>query len=118
MTPRPSHPALTNNPPTGVAPISGWPSGVSVYWPACTNHVGPRSQIVRQNGVTRATDVGLDGSSTANGNAGSGVTGSAGGVGGVRGSVNRIEAPPNAGRQCAPVSSSIVIGASVGTLGS
>src|SRR5205809_990585 len=41
----------------------------------------------------------------------------AGSVGGVPRSVSRTYAPPRAGRQCAPVASSIVIGASCGTSG-
>src|SRR5437588_9126663 len=81
------------------------------------SHGAPRSHTVLQKGEIRATACGLAGSSSWNANAGSVGTLSTGGDGGVEGSVKSRNAPPNAGRQCAPVSSSIVIGAPCGTSG-
>ncbi len=110
---------LTQRPSSGVGPISGRWSGVIVYWPATIR--GARrarpAQTARQKGATRAAATGLAGSRSGRAKAGSTGTTSAGGVGGVSGSVCSRNAPPSAGRQWVPVSSSIVIGAPGGTGG-
>src|SRR5204863_7518716 len=77
----------------------------------------PRSQTSAQNGATRATASSDAGSSRRNAKSAEVGTLQVGSDGAVSRSVSRTYAPRSAGRQWAPVSSSIVIGASWGTSG-
>src|SRR5207247_2194941 len=101
----------------GVGPSSGRRSGVYVYCPACSHHCNRAGlQTSSQRGGIRASAWSLRGSSSPKANADEVGTSSSGGSAG-NGAVQSAWAPPPAGRQCAPVSNSIVMGAPAGTCG-
>src|SRR3989442_2320918 len=101
----------------GVGPSRGRRSGLYVYCPACSHHCNRDDlQTSFQKGAIRASAWSLRGSSSPKANADDVGTSSSGGSAGD-GAVHSAWAPPPAGRQCAPVSNSIVIGAPTGTCG-